>query len=300
MVCNGCNASVQVHNAFYPLTANFEDMPIFLELSVLIGGLVTRLILPIQQYHSKGLHAKCPLLRFDNRKTRSTFDEALIADLTNGLASGRIHRGYYFDRAGAHTLPDGSTCFIRGSELLGSCGRPYFIAPKISNMRLRGNREPLSQFLSFLGCSPVQVLLVFAYVLLSSIRSLLIGNGIDLQAVLYIVGGQGLGKTTLATRLAGIYEKEGVPVGIVQAGSTQAAVNTLMAGLRDQPLIVDDLCLSASKDTARKRVDLASKLIRQGTGSIPIIKKVGSATVELPCEASLILTAEFQDRKSVV
>ncbi len=293
MMLDGCNANLQILRAFYLLLASFESLPAFVEVMVHIGDCETRLFLPIQQYNAKGIQAKCPLLRFRNRKVILAFEETLISELLDGLANGSIQRGYYFHQAGTNTLPYGNICFIRGSELLGSCNRPYMIAPEICDIRLLGQGRSLSQFLSLLVNSPIQVLLVLAYVILTSIRSLLVDNGIDFQAVLYIVGRQGLGKTTLAMRIAGIYEKAGSPVGIVQAGSTLAAVNALMANLRDQPIVIDDLCLSASRDTARKRVDLASKLIRQGTGSIPIMKRSGSSTVELPCEAGLIITAEF-------
>lgn len=289
----GCNATVQIQSAFYPLTANLAEHPALVEVIVQGDGWKYPLTLSLSQFKAKEIQKQCPLLRFQNRKAQAVFDESLITDLLAGLKDGTIQRGYLFDKGGANILPDGRLCFVHGSELLGVCGRPYRIAPQISGVRLRGNGEPLSRLLPLLEESPPQVLLVLAHIVLTTIRSLLVEDGIDLQAVLYIVGGQGLGKTTLATRVAGIYEKDGKPAGIVQAGSTYAAVNALMTGLRDQPVIIDDLCLSVSRDTARKRVELASKLIRQGTGCIPIIKQTGKTTVELPCEAGLILTAEF-------
>lgn len=288
-----CNASAQVKKAFYPLTANLAELPALVELVLQVDDWESYLTLPLQQCNAKEIQKQCPLLRFQNRKAQATFDKSLIANLLSGLKDGTVERGYLFDKGGANILPDGQLCFIRGSELLGKCGRPYQIASSINSIRLRGNKEPPSQLLPLLAAAPPQVLLVLAYIVLTSIHSLLAENGIDLQAVLYIVGGQGLGKTTLATRIAGIYERDGKPVGIAQAGSTHAAVNALMTDLRDQPVIIDDLCLSASRDTARKRIELTSKLIRQGTGCIPIIKQSGKKTVELPCEAGLIMTAEF-------
>lgn len=294
MVIEGCNATIQPQKAFYPLADNLSNMsPAIVELTVQIRDQEFTLTVPLQQYNAKGIQKQCLHLRFHNRKAQAAFNDALTADLLDGLTNGTIQCGYYIEKAGAVTFPDGHTCFIRGPELLGLCSRPYLLAPEISMVRLLGRGTLSTEILSLLLASPHQVLLVFAYVILTSIRSLIIGEGIDLQAVLYIVGGQGLGKTTLATRIAGIYEQAGKPTGIVQAGSTHAAVNAMMASSRDQPVVIDDLCLSASRETARKRVDLASKLIRQGTGCIPITKKSGSSTVELPCEAGLIITAEF-------
>lgn len=285
--------TVIAKKAFYQLAANLTDLPAFVEATVQGNGWESSLTVPLRQYSGKELQKICPLLRFHGRKAQVAFDETLNADLISGLKTGRIPRGYLFDKTGTTILPDGRICFVRGAEVLGDCGRPYLISPEINNVQLLGQGTPPSQLVPILLSSPPQVLLVLAYVVLASIRSFLVENGLDLQAVLYIVGGQGLGKTTLATRVAGIYKKEGIPVGVVQAGSTHAAVNALMTGLRDQPIIIDDLCLSVSRDTARKRIELAAKLIRQGTGTVPIIKRSGNSTVELPCEAGLIMTAEF-------
>lgn len=293
MTVDGCNGSVTILTAYYALSANANQPPLCVALEVRVGNLVSICFLPIKELNAKGLQKECPLLQFKGKQAKANFDEALVGELTDGLTDGSIQSGYYLEEPGAIIFPDGHIGFLRGSELLGICNRPYMVAPEIRDIKLAGEGNALPYLLSLLITSPLQVLLVFAYVILSSIRSLLINSGIDLQAVLYIVGGQGLGKTTLATRIAGIYKKSGSTIGTVQAGSTHSAVNALMTTLRDQPIIVDDLCLSASRDTARKRVELASKLIRQATGSIPIIKKAGKATVELPCETSLILTAEF-------
>lgn len=293
MKIEGCNASVTILAAYYLLTANKKHLPAYADVKVQINDWTEIYCLPIKDLNAKGIGKECPLFQCPKSKDRANLDETLTEELINGLADGSIKSGYYLDKPGTIIFPDGHICFLRGSELIGSCNRPYKVAPEISDMTLVGEGNSLPRFLSLLTSSPLQVLLVFAYVILSSIRSLLINSGVNLQTVLYIVGGQGLGKTTLATRIAGIYKKGESTVGIIQAGSTLSAANDVMAALRDQPMVVDDLCLSVSRDTARKRVELASKLIRQSTGSIPIIKKSGKNTVELPCEASLILTAEF-------
>ncbi|MBR2132559.1 MAG: hypothetical protein IJ955_08530 [Oscillospiraceae bacterium] len=293
MKIDGCNAELELRKAFYLPTANAKDLPVLVELEVQIDTYKSVLHVPMDQLTLKHIKKQCPILRFRNKKASASFDDTLISALIEGLNNGTIQRGYYFEKAGAITFPDGHIGFLRGSELIGMCNCPFALAPSIQSIHLLGEDTPFSQFVPLLLSSPLQVFPVFSYVLLTSIRSLLIENGIDLQAVLYIVGGQGLGKTTLATRIAGIYTKDGKTTGIVQAGSTLAAVNTLILNSRDQPVIIDDLCLSASRDTARKRVDLASKLIRQGTGCVPIIKKCGNDIKELPCEAGLIMTAEF-------
>lgn len=293
MTVEGCNGSVTIRTAYYPLSANQDQAPAYVELELQIGSMISKYVLPIKRLNAKDIQKECPLLRFQSKQARINFDDELVHELISGRIDGSIESGYYLEKPGATIFPDGHICFLRGAELIGICNRPYKVAPEISDMKLVSEGDSPTPLIPVLIDSPLQVLLVFAYVILSSIRSLLLDTGIDLQAVLYIVGKQGLGKTTLATRIAGIYKKSEKTAGMVQTGSTPAAVNSLMAILRDQPMVVDDLCLSSSKDTARKRIELVSTLIRQATGSIPIVKKTGKDTVELPCEASIILTAEF-------
>lgn len=293
MKTNACNANVVIQKAFYPLSSNLKDLPVSLELLIQIEDFKSTLFLPLSSCNASGIQKNCPLVLFKNKKERDKFDAEFISSLIQGLKDGSIQHGYYFEKVGTTIFPDGHICFLRGSELIGKCDRPYLLSPEIRDMDLLHNCAPMSKLISTLLASPKQVLPVFSYVILSSIRSLLIENDVNLQAVLYIVGKQGLGKTTLATKIAGIYEREKKTIGIVQAGSTHASVNSLLSTLRDQPVIIDDLCLSASRTTTRKCIELASKLIRQGTGHIPITKKMGNTNVELPCEASLIMTAEF-------
>lgn len=293
MKVDGCNANIEVLRAYYEPTAALTAPPTLVEILVQINDWRSTLMLPTHQLNASGIQKKCTYLKFRGSKAKVAFDEALLDILSSGISRKAFEYGYYFKQTGATILPAGNLCFLRGAELIGSYSRPYALPPEVDDMQLCGQGDSPSRIVAQLLTAPSPVLLVFAYVILTSIRSLLIDSGIGLQAVLYIVGNQGLGKTTLATRIAGIYEKSGKPFGVVQAGSSLAAVNLYMVSMRDQPVIVDDLCLSVGKETARKRVELASQLIRQGTGAIPIMKQRGRSTIEFPCEAGLILTAEF-------
>lgn len=288
------NTQAEFETAYFVPGEN-EPAMLKLRISSTIHDWTRPLVLLPSQLTAKVLQNECPFLRFSDRQAKADFEEMLLNDLFQGLRDGTITRGYYLTETGAAELPDGSLCFVRGSEVVGNCTHPYLVAPELGNIRLLGMGTSLQPLIPLLLSVPKQALLVLAYVILSSIRSLVLEAEIDLQAVLYIVGGQGLGKTTLATRLAGIYEhtKNHSKVGVIQAGSTTAAAESLMLALRDQPMVVDDLCLSAGKETERKRRELGAKLVRQGAGRIPIIKRSGKKISENPCEAGLILTAEF-------
>ena len=290
---DGCSADIKIHSVHYLTNDSFDAMPMFVRFWIKAANMKKLLVLPINQFNAAGIQKEVPFLCFTERGARAAFDKEILTSLLTALEKNSVPRGYYFNENGAVTLQDGRVCFVRGGELIGECSFPYVISPSISKMHLLGSDVDLSILSSVLLASPPQVLLTFAYVILSSIRSVLVNSGIDFQAVLYVIGKQGLGKTTLAKRIAGIYEQDKKPVGIIQAGSTHAATNAIMTSLRDQPVVIDDLCLSASRSTERKRIELASNLIRQGTGDVPIIKKVGNSIENSTCAASLIMTAEF-------
>jgi len=250
--------------------------------------------LPFSKLNMHHLMKECSFLQIYEHQD---WDRSLMDALQRGLFNGAIKRGYYLEQSGATYFADGSIAFLRGQELIGIPeGTPYLLGPQISDNALAGNSTTNPRdLIDMMLRAPLQVLLILAYVILTSVRSLVLDHGINYQAVLYIVGGQGLGKTTLASRIAAIYRRvsDNKTAGFIQAGSSGSATGELLVDFRDQPVIVDDLCLSASREVARKRRDLGATLIRLGAGEIPIEKKQGHKNKVHRCTAGLILTAEF-------
>lgn len=286
--------------AWYPLSQNLQSTPAQISLRVRSNqgqAWDEPIVLPLEQLHAARLKKICPFLQIPgSRKAVQQFDDELMAKLERELAAGIIERGYYLEHSGAIHFPDGMLQFLAGSELIPNhCNRRYLPAPHLGNIRLVGEGNTSLQEMEWaLVEAPAQALLTLAYVLLTSVRSMVIDQGIDFQAVLYILGGQGLGKTTLAKRTAGLYQtEEGYVSGLVQAGSTMAGIRDMLVRIRDRPVIVDDLCLSAGKDTERRRREVGATLVREGSGNTPIIKKFGSGVAESHCHAGVILTAEF-------
>lgn len=295
MIADGFSISLQILEAYYTISEAFYGLPIFVKILISTPGWERAFIIPFKDLTIHKLEKICgPFLCIQSTKSRAALRDTLSCALLM-LKEGTVRYGYYLDRPGAIRFPDGHVCFLRGSEILGSCNRPLLLSEPLRDMQLAGSgaQGSLSQLPSLLLSASLQVLLVLSYVILTSIRSLLIEEGLPLQAVLYIVGKQGLGKTTLAERIAAIYTKNGRPCGIVQAGSTLAASNDMITSLRDQPVIIDDVCNSAAPEVKREGLKLAAHLIRQGTGVTPIIKRSGKDTVQLSAEAGLIFTAEF-------
>ena len=291
----GCNSKFEFTGAFYNPEDDFGAPPPYVGLTVKTGNYSpVHLELPVSDLDANKLKKHCTALEFDDAKSKKLVRKRLLEELDGGLQNGHITKGYYFEQGGSVILASGETCFLCGGELISLHQFPYIVNAGNRNLSLLDDCNfSIHTVVSILRKAPYQALMVLAFVVQTVIRSLLLASGLPMQSVLYIYGNQGCGKTTLAQRVAGIVQKENKPFGVVQAGSTLASVNAIMSQLRDLPLIIDDLCFSGSKRVVQKRVDLVGALIRQGTGEIPIIKKVGNTTVNLPCESGLIFTAEF-------
>lgn len=292
-----CNANITISCAHYKPSTEPESIPVSVKLRVEAYPPHTwekEFIVTLDKLTAKTLQQECPFIQFEIPDKEVT--RLLREQLQRGLQEGTIPKGWYFHETGAVYLPNGTFSFLRGSELIpGECEQPHVLDSEIADIQLLEDTTTAQTWIVALQTAPLQALLVIAYVMLTSIRSLVRGVGVSLQAILYIVGGQGLGKTTLATRLAGIYwdRASGTPANIAQAGSSISGTEHLFVIHRDQPVIVDDLCRSAGRDTERKRRELGAKVIREGSGDIPIIKKRGKGIEKLTCNAGVILTAEY-------
>lgn len=227
-----------------------------------------------------------------------------IKDLTNHILSlvaqqhqsgGPQTRGVLLEQTGFTQLSNNSWCALLGRELIG-CPFPFACAPSVPDIELLPNPD-ISQedCVRILLHCPGEVLLGLSFLMLTSVRSLLNAWDIPFQGVLFLTGRQGMGKTTLAKQLFLVYRhlEEKTPVGIVQASSTNASQLTLLQNFRDIPLVVDDLCLSTSKSEERKRQKTGAQLIRIGSSPIPTTKQVGNQTVNMSCQAGVVLTAEY-------
>lgn len=99
---------------------------------------------------------------------------------------------------------------------------------------------------------------------------------------------------TLARKITDwICDSQNKPALLYSAGSTPAAIHDTMVTARDLPLVIDDLCLSASLKLQQKYRDLGAQFVREGTNASAISKKSGNLTTSFSCNAGIILTAEF-------
>lgn len=302
-----CNALHDVVRLYKKPSAENAGTVLFAEiLFVFNDGTVQSVILPTAQLNAVGLHKAVPRF-FVPRKHRDAFDTALHDEVHRLIALSSSHLlqapdggetciGYAFTQTGMHQLPKGHYIYVWGDRVLGECDLPYIVRCSDSVIpNILPLESPLSQLFSELTYSDPQATLAFVFLCTTLLRSWITSQVPSWQAVLAIVGGQGLGKTTLARRLTDwLQDADGAPALLFSAGSTVSAIRDTMVSARDLPIVVDDLCLSASTQVQRKYRDLGAQLVREGANAAPIVKKLpGGKSIKQHCAAGVILTAEF-------
>lgn len=293
MICNGIPEIVE---AFH---RPGESAPTCIRVRIRIGSFVDQCVdVAVGDLGYRALHRAIPLLQCSSSRHRAVFDTYLVEIAQKFLENPEKNavRAYFFAQNGIVHLDDGSTCTVLGDRILGYKGQRCVAQPMCSWRIPEGTPDACITLAKLLTNQPSAVLLTTAYTLLTTVRSAVIESGVDLQAVLYITGAQGLGKTTLARRVAGFVNNTDTdrPALLFDAGSTLAATRDAMASARDLPIVVDDLCLSASRAAQQQRKDLGAKLVREAANVTEIIKKAPSGqTMTLQNVAGVIMTAEF-------
>ena len=293
MICNGIPEIVE---AFH---RPGESAPTCIRVRIRIGSFVDQCVdVAVGDLGYRALHRAIPLLQCSSSRHRAVFDTYLVEITQKFLENPEKNavRAYFFAQNGIVHLDDEATCVVLGNRVLGYKGNRCIAEPMCSWRIPEGTSDTCITLAKLLTNQPSAVLLTTAYTLLTTVRSAVIESGVDLQAVLYITGAQGLGKTTLARRVAGFVNNTDTdrPALLFDAGSTLAATRDAMASARDLPIVVDDLCLSASRAAQQQRKDLGAKLVREAANVTEIIKKApGGQTITLQNVAGVIMTAEF-------
>ena len=137
---------------------------------------------------------------------------------------------------------------------------------------------------------------VWLYTILSAFRSEINRLNITTFPALLLCGQPGTGKTTTANRLSLLYGRAEGEIGIMEAGSTEAATIQSISKLRDQVVVIDDLAHSTSYKEEKERQNYVASLLRYVTNNTPNIKyKSGNSIDERVCQVGCVFTGEFLD-----
>jgi len=291
-----CNCAVEIANILYPLRQLNYDNIAMVCVHILFGdGNETTLFLKTWEMSAHTIKELDRRIYIPNNgRFDAWLHQRLHEKMENEKENKRV-RGYCLDQPGLYKLPEKGYCYMLGDQLLGKeIERIYPIDTIFRVETLENHQGALKNLCETFHSG--EMMLGIAFVAATLVRSGILETGGDWQAVLYIVGKQGVGKTTLARFLTNwLKNKEtGNPATFHGIGSSIAAMRDSMTAARDLPVVIDDLCLSASRNTQKKAIELGAQLIREGTNAAAIIKKKpGGQTLELKCQSGLIFTAEF-------
>lgn len=263
------------------------------------GGFVLRKTILLKDLCYRYLHKVEPMVSCLNSRAKDLFDEYLSELLREAILSlpSIENAGIYFERLGWNTLSDGSQAYVYGKRIVGKCEQNFCASPNLPDFESSRWKNPLPELVKALENSSPIVTQMAAYIALATLRSTVLESGCKLQAVAYLYGPRDSGKTTLAQSMAAFIKPVNSrnAANFFDASSTPAALRDAMVTYRDLPLIVDDLCFSAGRQTEQKRVETAAQLIRQAANDTVVTKKgAGGINLEMSCDAAVILTAEFK------
>ena len=291
-----CNCAVEIANILYPLRQLNSDNIAMACIDILFGdGNKTKLFLKTGEMSAHIIKELDRRIYIPNNGRFDAWLHQRLHEKMENEKENKCVRGYCLDQPGLYKLPEKGYCYMLGDQLLGKDIERIYPVDTIFRVETLENHQSALKNLCETFHSG-EMMLGFAFLAATLVRSGILETGGDWQAVLYIVGKQGVGKTTLARYLTGWLKNKEMDSSATfhGIGSSIAAMRDSMATARDLPVVIDDLCLSASRNTQKQAVELGAQLIREGTNAASIIKKKpGGQTSELKCQAGLILTAEF-------
>ena len=256
-------------------------------------GLISSKVLSTNNLTDKGICKAFPQINISHN--RKSIIEDIHYQYHHILQKHKSTRKYCIEQHGLQKI-DNNLCYVFADQLIGKCNNDFIIDPSNKYYTKTSNIDnPLTKLCKELYNVDKNVLIGIAFLFTSLIRSWITEQTDSWQAVLAITAKQSYGKTTLAHKLTDwIVNNQNQPCLQFSAGSTQAAIRDMLINAKDLPVVIDDLCLSASSSLQRNYHHIASAFVREGSNSAGIIKKNSKGgTTQLNCKAGVILTAEF-------
>lgn len=180
-------------------------------------------------------------------------------------------------------------------------GSKYQVADKNAGAHLAWDPElpaidAVKELFQRLGQYDISYFQPWGFTLFSSLCSCVRQLNLTILPSLAIVGGQNLGKTTLAQRYLLLYDDR-VPralLGQLDAHSTAAATINQACLYRDQVILVDNLARRASAMERRARLELTAEVLRFASIDVDRVRMTSKRLVEeCFCQAGWLLPGNF-------
>lgn len=244
---------------------------------------------------------KIPVCRLLQSAARATLDAHLISLVEKSSTEPKT---LYFREHGLCQLEGGHWAYVCGDTVLGMPDSlKYQVADKVARAHLAWDPElpaidAVKELCQRLGQYDHILLPIWGFTIFSSLRSCVRQLNLTTLPSLAIVGGQNLGKTTLAQRYLLLYDDKHRPGRCwaqLDAHSTAAATINQVCLYRDQVVLVDDLARSASAAERRARLELIAEVLRFASNDVGRVRMTSKRLVEERfCQAGLAFTGEFQ------
>lgn len=289
------NATLELQTSYFALNAKQGDLPKRQEVHALFDtGREESHVMDARKLTAHELQKAFVCLRIPS-KNRKDIENWVKDELQEHLYGNCQSQGLYLEQNGILSY-NGRWFANYGNHILGNPSALTMNRTDVTIDMPPTSRGAFDTLMGILMDADPKILVALTYLAVTMLRSQVRAMGNQWQAVLMIVGKQGFGKTTLARLLVDwiVDAQTAMCPCFFSAGSTPAGLQEAMTNMRDLPVVVDDLCLSASPRLQQKYKDTGAQLVREGTAGSLITKKVSpTETRTMLCEAGLIFTAEF-------
>ena len=260
-----------------------------IEAEVSVAGRSRTIILNIEGGFAAQIRKNFPLSRTMGAFDVGAFDSYLIE-----RACARNDKKILIQNIGIMKSPLGEWIFA-DSHLTTECdGFFVALAPNVESISLAQNADTISsnsitRIIRDMAKHPNTVLPAFCYTLLCSLRTQIEKLELATFPILYVVGCQNFGKTTLVTRYCLIYnDKNGKVFGKYDAKSSVIGLIKEFSRLSNQVVLVDDLLKSSVSSITKERL----KVIADITHFAANDNDRCTARSESTCKVGIACTAE--------
>lgn len=305
------NFSITIEQVFYGITARDQGIPVLIQAQVQVnGGETHEWVIPPKDLDVIRAKRTFPDLAA-SRRAATRLNTLLSGELAECLktrpysalqdtAFSPEKPGIILTKTGWHRLPSGTVVFAAGSEIIGDSVEDILVDETAAGVRLPLSVRPMEDVLpKFLGILLLEAEIypaVWVFSVTTAMLSFLVQTDVRFQAVGYLIGRYGTGKSTVAERLFALYDSTGHPgqaALMFDAGSTAPALREALAVFRDIPMVLDDFCTSGDRETVRLRKRTTARILRLAANKTAQTKGTGAAREEFSAAAGLAVTAEL-------